>query len=58
MEEAQNIREELPPAPESPRPLNVSDALNYLDAVKRQFAEEPRVYSNFLDIMKGFKDKS
>lgn len=37
------------------RPLNVTDALSYLDAVKTQFAERPDVYNMFLDIMKDFK---
>lgn len=37
------------------KPLNVKDALNYLDQVKSQFASRPDVYNNFLDIMKDFK---
>lgn len=37
------------------RPLNVSDALSYLDAVKIQFQDQPEVYNRFLDIMKDFK---
>ncbi|KAG5641578.1 hypothetical protein DXG03_004691 [Asterophora parasitica] len=39
------------------RPLNVTDALSYLDAVKMQFADQPNVYNNFLDIMKEFKNE-
>lgn len=39
----------------STRQLNVTDALNYLDAVKAQFNERPEVYNRFLDIMKEFK---
>lgn len=39
------------------RPLNVTDALGYLDAVKVQFQEEPDVYNRFLDIMKDFKNE-
>ena len=39
------------------RPLNVSDALNFLDSVKAQFAEQPEVYNEFLDIMKDFKSQ-
>ncbi|KAI8986626.1 hypothetical protein BD414DRAFT_522337 [Trametes punicea] len=39
------------------RPLNVSDALSYLDQVKMQFAERPDVYNKFLDIMKDFKSQ-
>ncbi|KAH9849053.1 hypothetical protein C2E23DRAFT_841668 [Lenzites betulinus] len=38
------------------RPLNVSDALSYLDQVKMQFSERPDVYNEFLDIMKNFKN--
>ena len=41
----------------SDRPLNVSDALSYLDSVKLQFAEQPEVYNKFLDIMKDFKSQ-
>ncbi|KAH0581672.1 hypothetical protein H2248_011367 [Termitomyces sp. 'cryptogamus'] len=39
------------------RPLNVTDALCYLDAVKVQFSEQPIVYNQFLDIMKEFKNE-
>ncbi|PLW07516.1 hypothetical protein PCANC_23520 [Puccinia coronata f. sp. avenae] len=37
------------------RPLNVRDALSYLDQVKVQFQDFPGVYNKFLDIMKDFK---
>ncbi|KAJ1936113.1 Transcriptional regulatory protein sin3, partial [Linderina pennispora] len=37
------------------RPLNVRDALSYLDMVKSQFQDRPEVYNQFLDIMKDFK---
>ncbi|KAI8074057.1 hypothetical protein BC940DRAFT_324654 [Gongronella butleri] len=40
------------------RPLNVKDALSYLDQVKMQFAEHPEVYNKFLDIMKDFKSQA
>ena len=40
------------------RPLNVTDALTYLDAVKNQFADKPDVYNHFLDIMKDFKSQT
>lgn len=40
------------------RPLNVSDALGYLDAVKVQFQDKPDVYNHFLDIMKDFKSQA
>lgn len=42
---------------EMSRPLNVTDALSYLDDVKHQFAEKPEVYNRFLDIMKDFKSQ-
>jgi paired amphipathic helix protein Sin3a len=37
------------------RPLNVKDALSYLDSVKAQFNGRPEIYNDFLDIMKDFK---
>lgn len=39
------------------RPLNVTDALSYLDAVKNKFSTRPDVYNHFLDIMKEFKSQ-
>lgn len=39
------------------RPLNVKDALSYLDQVKVQFYNQSDVYNNFLDIMKDFKSQ-
>ncbi|KAF8846145.1 hypothetical protein BDN67DRAFT_986507 [Paxillus ammoniavirescens] len=49
------------PGPQKPlemtRPLNVTDALSYLDAVKVQFQDKPDVYNHFLDIMKDFKSE-
>lgn len=39
------------------RPLNVKDALSYLDQVKIQFYNQSDVYNNFLDIMKDFKSQ-
>ncbi|RUS19702.1 hypothetical protein BC937DRAFT_87073 [Endogone sp. FLAS-F59071] len=44
--------------PASYRPLNVRDALTYLDQVKIQFADQPDVYNKFLDIMKDFKSQA
>ena len=41
----------------SVRPLNVTDALGYLDCVKQQFADQSDVYNRFLDIMKDFKSQ-
>ncbi|KAK9768683.1 hypothetical protein K7432_000515 [Basidiobolus ranarum] len=40
------------------RPLNVRDALSYLDQVKIQFHDQPDVYNRFLDIMKDFKSQA
>lgn len=40
------------------RPLNVKDALSYLDQVKMQFYSQADVYNNFLDIMKDFKSQN
>jgi paired amphipathic helix protein Sin3a len=40
------------------RPLNVKDALTYLDQVKVMFADLPEVYNRFLDIMKEFKSQA
>ncbi|KAJ7598545.1 histone deacetylase complex, SIN3 component [Mycena floridula] len=45
------------PASDRERPLNVTDALGYLDAVKVQFQDKPDVYNHFLDIMKEFKSQ-
>ena len=47
-----------PPPDQNARPLNVTDALSYLDAVKVQFQEKPEVYNHFLDIMKDFKSQA
>lgn len=40
------------------RPLNVTDALSYLDSVKIRFHDQPEVYNHFLDIMKDFKSQA
>ncbi|KAJ3014687.1 Transcriptional regulatory protein sin3 [Thoreauomyces humboldtii] len=40
------------------RPLNVKDALSYLDQVKIRFNDQPEVYNRFLDIMKDFKSQA
>ncbi len=39
------------------RELRVEDALLYLDDVKREFGDRPRVYNEFLAIMKNFKSQ-
>ena len=41
--------------PGNSKQLCVTDALTFLDAVKKRFKDQPDVYNNFLDIMKGFK---
>ncbi|KAG1100676.1 hypothetical protein G6F42_017626 [Rhizopus arrhizus] len=46
------------PSSGSYRPLNVIDALAYLDQVKGRFADNPKIYNKFLDIMKDFKSQS
>ncbi|KAG8913799.1 Transcriptional regulatory protein sin3, partial [Tulasnella sp. 408] len=43
---------------EAYRPLNVKDALSYLEMVKIKFQERPDVYNQFLDIMKDFKSQT
>lgn len=56
----------IPPTPPPPqadqggnyRPLNVRDALTYLDQVKVRFSDQPEVYNRFLDIMKDFKSQA
>ncbi|KAI8971599.1 hypothetical protein BDF20DRAFT_837905 [Mycotypha africana] len=45
-------------SPNGYRPLNVKDALTYLDQVKIKFSEQPEVYNRFLDIMKEFKSQA
>jgi hypothetical protein len=37
------------------RELKVEDALLYLDQVKLEFGDRPRIYNEFLEIMKNFK---
>lgn len=57
-----SIQSESEHSPSSPnssyRPLNVIDALAYLDQVKGRFTDKPNVYNQFLDIMKDFKSQS
>lgn len=62
-----NFNAQQPPQPMQPmqppsndpnyRPLNVRDALSYLDKVKLQFSNNPTIYNQFLDIMKDFKSQ-
>jgi paired amphipathic helix protein Sin3a len=37
------------------RQVKFENALDFLDQVKLQFASQPKVYNQFLDIMKDFK---
>ncbi|KAG8917803.1 hypothetical protein FRC01_002202 [Tulasnella sp. 417] len=37
------------------RPLDVKDALSYLEQIKIKFPDKPEVYTQFLDTMKAFK---
>ena len=41
--------------PPQMRELKVEDALLYLDQVKLEFGDRPRIYNEFLEIMKNFK---
>lgn len=55
----QQQQQQQPQLPQSSyRPLNVKDALSYLDQVKLQFHSQADVYNNFLDIMKDFKSQN
>ena len=45
-------------SPSSYKPLNVKDALSYLEQVKLQFTSNPGIYNQFLDIMKDFKSQT
>ena len=45
-------------SPQSERPPRLEDALGYLGRVKTTFASNPKVYSDFLDIMKELENKS
>lgn len=55
------VQQQPPPQQQQQVPqkqLKVEDALGYLERVKTTFASNPKVYSDFLDIMKDFKNKS
>jgi len=45
-------------ADDAVRPLNVTDALTYLDLVKNRSRERPEVYNQFLDVMREFKGQT
>ena len=53
--EQQPMRRHPPPTYTAMRELKVEDALNYLDKVKLEFGDRPRIYNEFLEIMKNFK---
>ncbi|GAA5976417.1 hypothetical protein JCM10908_005492 [Rhodotorula pacifica] len=67
---AQHAQSRAPPSAPQPQPqqqqqqqqtqapLNVRDALQYLDRVKQQFANDYDVYDQFLTIMKDFKTQT
>ncbi|KAI6192747.1 hypothetical protein M3Y94_01321600 [Aphelenchoides besseyi] len=40
------------------KPLKVDDALMYLEKVREQFTNNPRVYDTFLEVMKEFKSQA
>ncbi|GMF64371.1 unnamed protein product [[Candida] boidinii] len=52
------VPQPIPQGQQPYRPLNVKDALSYLDQVKLQFQAQTDVYNNFLDIMKDFKSQA
>lgn len=54
----QPVQQAQPQVQQNYRPLNVKDALSYLDQVKLQFRDQTDVYNKFLDIMKDFKSQS
>jgi histone deacetylase complex regulatory component SIN3 len=37
--------------------VKFENALDYLDQLKRRFADRPEVYHQFLDVMKDFKEQ-
>ncbi|KAJ7603113.1 paired amphipathic helix [Roridomyces roridus] len=45
------------PAPIQQPPLNVVDALRYLEKVKKQCKGQPEVYDHFLEVMMDFKNQ-
>ena len=59
------IHSNPPAVAQPPRPerggmseLRVEDALMYLDDVKREFGHQPKIYNEFLEIMKNFKSQA
>ncbi|OLY77828.1 Transcriptional regulatory protein SIN3 [Smittium mucronatum] len=49
------FEEEQDPNLSDGKPINVKDAMSYLDLVKFQFHNQPEIYNQFLGIMKDFK---
>lgn len=49
---------EIPPpkaTPPGPKPLQMMDAMKYMDKVRDTFSNKSEVYMEFLDIMKSFQ---
>eukprot|EP01117_Protostelium_nocturnum_P014921 TRINITY_DN5733_c0_g1_i1.p1 TRINITY_DN5733_c0_g1~~TRINITY_DN5733_c0_g1_i1.p1 ORF type:complete len:1288 (-),score=467.49 TRINITY_DN5733_c0_g1_i1:104-3967(-) len=49
------MNQPAPPAVQPGRREKFDNALDFLDQVKLQFSDQPKVYNQFLDIMKDFK---
>jgi len=45
----------VPPPPAAKQPLQIGDAMSYMDRVREIFSDRPDVYMQFLDIMKNFQ---
>ncbi|CAE6441783.1 unnamed protein product [Rhizoctonia solani] len=43
--------------PPRDRPLNVTDAMSYLETIKVEFQDKPVVYDRFMDIMRDFRNE-
>jgi len=56
--ESGTVTPNIPASNMSQLPLNVKDALSYLEMVKVKFSDQPDVYNQFLDIMKDFKSQA
>ncbi|OMJ16128.1 Paired amphipathic helix protein pst1 [Smittium culicis] len=53
--QTQSLEEETDLGSIDGKPINVKDAMSYLDLVKYQFRNQPEIYNQFLGIMKDFK---
>lgn len=54
---SQRIQQQEERTAAAPKELKVEDALLYLDQVKEAFGDRPRIYNEFLEIMKNFKSQ-